>query len=135
MDHLFLDDILTAQSSNSTLGGAELRNAALDLIRLVQRSGSRLLPCDAAGERIVGAALVLVSDLTPPADMTTRLEGVDCLLVSGRIAGPHQIAEVAAIAKRLGADSVTAAVLGGWEEMIEGIDELFDLHRSTRNAA
>jgi hypothetical protein len=135
-----LDDALTrvlsAQSTNSTLAGQQLRAAARDLIDMRLSPASIVLTYDEAGQRIMGAALALDDAFPVPFDSTAPLpQGAVCLLVGGVIAGPLGVAEMARLARNLGASRVIAAVLGGWSNPIPGVDCVHALAPTQATAA
>jgi hypothetical protein len=135
MGDLTLTRVLDAQRTNSTLAGQELRIAAQDLIGMHVPPSTVVLTYDEAGQRIMGAALTLSDSFPVPFDTTTRLPaGAPCLLVGGVIAGSVGVAQAAQLARSLGAEDVTAAVLGGWAEPIPGVDQVRTL-ASTRVTA
>lgn len=121
-----LDSICQAQTRNTTLAGDHLRAAARDLSRLATATGRRLLAVDEAGERLIGAALVL-GHKVPVADASRRLDGLDILLVAGYVAGTTGIVMKVDLARALGARSVEVAVLGGPESPIAGCDRVLQV--------
>src|SRR4051794_26349371 len=120
--------VLNAQSHNALLRGDDLAVATGDLARIARdHEAAELVAADTAGDRIIGAATVLHPPPTAPADLSQRLDGRNVLLVSGMIAGPIGLMQTAARLRSLGATDVRAAVLGGWDDTIPGIDELVTL--------
>ena len=118
-----LDRIFDAQTRNSTLAGAELRDAAQDLAALTTRSRRALLAVDEAGQRLIGAAL-LMDERVRTVDVSRRLDGLDVTLVAGYVADTTGIALKAALARSLGVRTVDAAVLGGPVPPVEGCDHV-----------
>lgn len=112
--------LISVQRCNSLLAGERLRSAARALSVIPRRAGTVVVPSDDAGHRILGAALALDANLVP-GDRTKRY---DCpvLLVGGYLAGPVGVAQAASLARSLGATRVEAAILGGWNAAIPGLD-------------
>jgi hypothetical protein len=136
MHDLTLARVLNAQRENATLAGHQLRAAARDLIDLSVNPSTFVLTYDDAGQRIVGAALALDDAFPVPFDTTAPLPpGAVCLLVGGVIAGPLGVAELARLARNLGAAQVNAAVLGGWSDPISGINCVHPLASTCVTAA
>jgi hypothetical protein len=106
-----LTRVCDAQTRNSTLAATELRDAARTLAAIATDGGWALLGVDAAGERLIGAALI-ADDRVRLVDASRRLDGLSVLLVAGHIAGPTGIAMKATLALSLGATRVEATVLG-----------------------
>jgi hypothetical protein len=136
MHDVTLARVLDAQRENATLAGHQLRAAARDLIDLCVNPSTVMLTYDGAGQRIVGAALALDDAFPVPFDTTAPLPpGAVCLLVGGVIAGPLGVAELARLARNLGASQVGAAVLGGWSDPIPGITHVHPLASGCMSAA
>jgi hypothetical protein len=120
--HETLQNVARAQQINATLCGRALHDAALRLIDAAAASRAIVMAFDAAGERILGAALVLAEEplevfdytATFPADRT-------CLLVGGVIAGPVGVAGAAGTVTAAGARRVEAALMTEWSDQIEQI--------------
>jgi hypothetical protein len=82
---------------------------------------------DAAGERIIGAALLL-SDSLNTWDYTAAFPAEDtCLLVGGVVAGPAGIAAAAHAALAAGASRVDAAIVSGWTEQVPGVSRIREI--------
>lgn len=126
MTHDVLHAALSAQASNALLAGSELRAAAENLASRAS-SGTCLKALDAAGERIIGAALML-SDSLSIWDYTAPFPpSHTCLLVGGVVAGPAGVAAAARAALAAGAASVDVALLGGWTRRIEGVAHIREI--------
>ena len=136
MTHELLWSALNAQQANATLAGPQLRAAAEELARLYVPDRTRVRALDAAGERIVGAALALCDEPLEMFDYTDAFTGsATCLLVGGFIAGPAGVEAAATAAVRAGATKVEAAVIGGWSAPIRGVSRVRDLDRSHARVA
>lgn len=129
MTHELLLRALDAHRANALLAGQQLRDAAQHLLTLCAESRPIVLAYDPVGERIIGAALALSdSRHVVPADRTAMFPGgTFCLLVGGLIAGPVGVADCADEARQAGAARVDAAVLGGWQSQISGVDRIHAL--------
>lgn len=126
MTHEVLQSVLGAQEANAMLSGRDLRTAAENLVR-VASGRTRLKALDAAGERIIGAALLLADSLATW-DYTTAFPAKHaCLLVGGVAAGPAGIAAAAHAALAAGAGRVDAAILGGWTEPVAGVSRIREI--------
>lgn len=91
---------------------------------------------DAAGERIIGAAMTLTDQPVKVFDYTHSFpDRSKCLLVGGFIAGPVGVADAAAAVIAAGATRVQAAVLGGWSDPIDGVARVRDLGRQRARVA
>lgn len=136
MTHERLWSALEAQSENATLAGGELRAAAEELLRLHGSSNSVLMAFDAAGERVIGAALTLTDEPLMMFDHTRPFPAhATCLLVGGVIAGPAGVADAAATVAAAGAPRVEAAVIGGWAGAIDGVARVRELGRPRARVA
>lgn len=126
MSHETLNAVLAAQQLNATLSGRELRAAAENLLRL--STGRTVLKAvDAAGERIIGAALLL-SDAIKTWDYSSGFPPRSaCLLVGGVVAGPVGLAAAAQAAQAAGASRVDAAVVSGWSGHVRGVSRIREL--------
>jgi len=126
MTHEVLYSVLVAQEANATLSGRDLRTAAENLVRLT--SGRTCLNAlDAAGERIIGAALLL-SDSLETWDYTVAFPAQHtCLLVGGVVAGPAGIAAAAHTARAAGAPRVEAAIMSGWTKRVPGVSRMREI--------
>lgn len=120
--HETLWNVARAQQANAQLCGSELRAAALGLIEIARTSRAVVMAFDAAGERILGAALVLAEDPIEIFDYTDRCPAdTTCLLVGGAIAGPVGLAGAAATVTAAGACRVEAALLSEWSDDVEHV--------------
>jgi hypothetical protein len=134
--HELLWSALNAQQANATLAGRPLRAAAEELIRVYTPRRTRLMALDAAGERIIGAALVLSDAPLEVFDYSDAFpRGLSCLLVGGFVAGPVGIEDAAAAAIGAGAAKVEAAVIGGWTGPVAGVSRVRDLGRAHTRVA
>lgn len=134
--HELLWSVLDAQRANATLSGNSLRQAAQHLLGLPPKGRTLLMAFDAAGERIVGAAMALADRDLKVYDYTTAFPArATCLLVGGYVAGPVGIAEAAASASRAGARLVEVALLGGWADPISGVAGIRQLGPRRANVA
>lgn len=114
MAHEMLSQVLDAQRANATLSGELLRRAAAELPGGHTRRRTIYAAFDAAGERILGAAMVLSDELLEIFDATEPFpRDACCVLVGGFVAGPVGLADAATSVLRAGAESVNAAILGG----------------------
>lgn len=126
MTHDVLQSVLGAQGANATLSGGDLRTAAEHLVDLAS-GRTRLKALDAAGERIIGAALLL-SDSLETWDYTVAFPAKHtCLLVGGVVAGPAGIAAAAHAALAAGAARVDAAIVSGWSEPVPCVSRLREI--------
>jgi hypothetical protein len=126
MTHQVLQSVLTAQEANATIAGRELRTAAENLVNLAT-DRMRLRAFDAAGERIIGAALLL-SDALRTWDYTAAFPSEHtCLLVGGVVAGPAGIVAAADAARAAGAPRVFVAILSGWTQKIPGVSRIQEI--------
>jgi hypothetical protein len=124
--HPLLDGVLRAQTANSTLSGDELRRAARRLVTVAAAAPSALLAVDAAGERLVGAAILLSGDLRL-VDRSRRLDGESVMLVAGHIAGTAALVTAAGMAIAMGAERVQAVVLGDTPGSVDGCGQVHSL--------
>lgn len=139
MTHQLLWNVLDAQRTNATLSSAVLRGAAANLIGAYRAgAGSTrivLMAFDAAGERIIGAAMALEDDVAVFDYTNAFPAGVTCLLVGGHVAGPVGVADAAAAVTAAGARRVEVALIGGWTKPIVGVARVRDLGDSRANVA
>lgn len=120
MTHEVLRTVLAAQKVNATLSGRDLRAVAENLLSL-SSTRTRLKALDDAGERIIGAAMLL-SDTVVTWDYTTPFpQRSTCLLVGGVVAGPVGLVAAAQRASEAGAARVEAAIIGGWVDQVPGV--------------
>lgn len=124
-----LAQVCEAQSLNSTLSGDELRRAGRKVARLAVERGLTLVPADASGERLIGAAL-LADDRVRSADASQRLDGQSVLLVAGYQAGTASLEASAGVANRLGAARVQIAALGAMRSDIAGTEAYSSIEAS-----
>jgi hypothetical protein len=115
-------DVASAHLRNATLAGQELTSAAATVTLLARRYRAAVLAADGAGDRIIGAALATAPTGLTAANTTARLDGQTILVVSGAMAGPVTLLQVAARLRSLGACAVHAAVLDGWPQPLVGYD-------------
>ena len=127
--------VLDAQHVNATLSGHALRAAADNLTQLNLGRRVVLKAFDAAGERIIGAALTLRDDLEAYDYTRPFPERTTCLLVGGVIAGPVAAAAAAEAAVAGGATRVVVAILGGWNEPIPGVDRVREIGAASAQVA
>ena len=126
MTHEVLQSVLIAQEANAKLSGHDLRTAAENLVCLAS-GRTRLKALDAAGERIIGGALLLCDSLETW-DYTAAFPARHtCLLVGGMVAGPAGIAGGARAALAAGATRVEVAILGGWAEQVPGVSRIREI--------
>jgi hypothetical protein len=136
MTHELLWTALDAQSANASLSGRDLRSAAEELLRLHTPGRTVLMAVDAAGERIIGAAMTLTDQPVEVFDYTHSFPARStCLLVGGFIAGPVGVADAAAAVIGAGATRVQAAVIGGWSDPIDGVARVRNLGRQRARVA
>jgi len=136
MTHELLWSALNAQQANATLAGRQLQAAAEELIRVHTPRRMRVAALDAAGERIIGAALALSDEPLDVFDYTDVFpRGFSCLLVGGFVAGPVGIEDAAAAVIGAGAAKVEAAVIGGWSGPVAGVSRVRDLGRAPARVA
>lgn len=121
-----LSRVLGVQSRNLALNSADLVCAARQVSSLAIFEGLEIAPLDKTGERIIGAASASRFEFKL-ANITTRLDQKNILLVAGEIAGPSGIALRASIILSMGARRVDAAVLGGWDAPIDGCHRLWSI--------
>ena len=134
MTHETLNAVLAAQQVNATLSGRDLRDVAENLLRL-SSSRTLLKAVDSAGERIIGAALLL-SDSVQTWDYTGPFPlNSTCLLVGGVVAGPVGLEAAARAAQAAGASRVDAAIVSGWSGQIAGISRIQEISRSRMQVA
>lgn len=134
MTHEVLHSVLDAQEANATLSGRDLRTAAENLVHLANRR-TLVKALDAAGERIIGAALLL-SDSLETWDFTAAFPPKHtCLLVGGVVAGPAGIATAVQAARAAGAARVDAAIVGGWTESVPGVVRIREIGESHMRVA
>lgn len=112
--------LIEAQSRNAGLSGQDLAKAADKVARLARRNHALLVAHDSAGDRIIGAALVLRPEDCRPADVTARFEGQSLIVVSGMIAAPHALVQDITQLRSMGAGHIHVAVIGGWTEVVPG---------------
>lgn len=105
-----LSQVYRAQTKNSALAGPSLSAVAQHVVDQSQRGEWYLLAVDRTGERIIGAALSLDSDLKT-VDTSARLDGLHVLLVAGYVAGNVAIDFKIELAIRLGATQVRPVFL------------------------
>jgi hypothetical protein len=119
-----VDDMLTrlmaVQRRNASLTGPDLAAAASAVARLAREHRAVVLAADGTGDRIVGAALAAHSNDVVAADTTARLSDQVVLVVSGAVAGPVGLSQVAARLRSLGASALHAGVLDGADQAISG---------------
>lgn len=128
MSHELLWKALDAQRANATLSGRELRSAAERLRQVRRPNRTLLMSFDAAGERIIGAAMTLGDDDIEVFDYTSAFPAeATCLLVGGFVAGPVGMASAADAAVEAGARRVEVAMLGGWSSPIDCVDRVWQL--------
>jgi hypothetical protein len=136
MTHALLWSVLDAQRANATLSGEALRDAGRQLAEFRTSGPAVLMAFDAAGERIIGAALAVTDRELPVYDYTVAFPArTTCLLVGGYVAGPVGIAAAATAATRAGAARVEVALLGGWHEPISGVARIGALGASSAAVA
>jgi len=136
MTHALLWSVLDAQRANATLSGGDLHAAAQQLADIGAGNRAVLMAFDAAGERIIGAAMALSDTSLEVFDYTGRFpERATCLLVGGHVAGPVGVADAAAAASCAGASRVEAAILGGWPDSIPGVVRIRELGRTRADVA
>lgn len=119
-----LKDLLEAQSSNSSLSGDELSTAAHFVCALARRTGLQALASDRAGERILGAALMIEPGISM-ADRSRRFDGSGVLLVAGYISGDAMVATRARSVRSLGASRVEVVLLTPWSRPIADCDAVW----------
>ncbi|MFT4082839.1 MAG: hypothetical protein QM638_09655 [Nocardioides sp.] len=128
MSHELLWSALNAQQANATLIGPQLRAAAEELLRMYVPGRMRVMALDAAGERIIGAALAMRDEHIEMFDYTEAFAGTStCLLIGGFIAGPAGVEAAATAVTGAGATRVEAAVIGGWSAPIRGVSRVREL--------
>jgi hypothetical protein len=132
--HETLNAVLAAQQVNATLSGRDLRDAAENLLRL--SSGRTVLKAvDAAGERIIGAALLL-SESVQTWDYSGPFPSKStCLLVGGVVAGPVGLAAAAQAAQAAGATRVDAAIVSGWAGLVPGVSRIREIGNTRMQVA
>lgn len=134
MTHEPLNAVLAAQQVNATLSGRHLRIAAENLLRLLS-DRTMLKAVDAAGERIIGAALLL-SDSVQTWDYSGPFPSEStCLLVGGAVAGPVALAAAAQAARSAGATRVDAAILSGCTGAVPGISGILEIGNTRMQVA
>lgn len=134
MTHGVLQTVLGAQQANATLSGRDLRVAAENLVR-ASSDVTVMKALDAAGERIIGAALLL-NDSLATWDYTSEFpRRATCLLVGGVVAGPVSIATAARAAADAGAARVEAAIVGGWTNHIPGVARIREIGTTSARVA
>jgi hypothetical protein len=116
--------LLEAQQRNALLAGEELVAAGTEVARLGRRHRAVLVAHDAAGERLVGAALTLRPRDCRPGDVTASYDGAPVVLVSGMIAAPHALVQTITGLRALGVGEVHVALLGGWTQEIAGASSI-----------
>lgn len=121
-----LTHVCAAQARNSTISGEELNACGRALARHARSRDLCVMAVDTPGERLIGAALSVAGRIRL-VDRSRRLDGQAVLLVSGQIAGPAHVALLARLARSLGAVSVEAIVLDGWNHPIDGCDRVTPL--------
>lgn len=115
-----LSRLMTVQRRNASLAGSDLAGAASAVARLASKHGAVVLAADSAGDRIIGAALAAQPNGVVAADRTARLTGQAVLVVSGAVAGPVGLTQVATRLRSLGASVLHAGVLDGADAAISG---------------
>ena len=132
MGHDLLISVLDAQSANATFSGSVLRAAANQVTALAVQPGVRFMAFDAAGERILGAAIAVHGDL-PLFDYTSPFPSRGtCVLVGGFLAGPVGLADAAAAIRAVGARRVEAVVVDGPMGSVPGVGRI---HRTGRQGS
>lgn len=126
--------VCEAQTENSTLSQSDLRAAAHNLAALVVDRGHAVMAVDEAGERLIGAALVLDERLQA-VNVSRRLDDQAVILVAGYIAGTTGVARKAALVRSLGARHVEATLLGEEALTIEGCERVTPLALTRRLVA
>lgn len=122
MTHELLWNVLGAQKANSVLSGVMLRRAAEDLVAIRRDLGAVVQAFDGAGERLIGAALLLDDESFETRDATTTLpDGSVCLLVGGYLAGTVGVEMAIKMVKAAGAGPVHVALLGGHAGPLDGV--------------
>jgi len=119
-----VDAINASISANSALVGDALMEAAKEVVAVARSKQAVVIPTDAASERLIGVALATMPKMFRLADRTRRFDGDTVLLVAGALAGPVGLLEQAAVAARLGAAHVHAAVFCGWADPIVGCESV-----------
>jgi hypothetical protein len=136
MAHEMLTQVLEAQRANATLSGDLLRRAAAELPGGQSRCRTIYAAFDAAGERILGAALVLPDQSLEAFDATQPFpRDARCVLVGGFVAGPVGLADAAASVLRAGAVSVDAAILGGLVHAVANVGRIRLIGHATAHVA
>lgn len=121
-----MDSVIVAQTKNSLLSGEELLDAAQKVHDIAMEQGLEILSVDRAGERIMGAAL-LMSRGVQPADVTYRLDGKSVLLVAGYLSGDAVVVQRNVQARILGARRIELLYLvshGDNEILVTGFDDV-----------
>jgi len=84
------------------------------------------------GERIIGAALAISSDINL-FDYTVRFpDHARCLLVGGHVAGVVGVQDAAISVRRAGASHVDAAMISDSPGLVEAIDTWFNVASRVR---
>jgi hypothetical protein len=141
MTHELVWSMLAANELNATLAGPTLRDAATDLVHAVRTANATggmpvtVWPIDAAGERIVGAALMLEPELTTYDHTRAWPNGNTCFLVCGAVVGDVSLVGATKRARSAGATRVNAAVLHGWTGAVPGLDTITGLSHTEAQVA
>jgi hypothetical protein len=136
MLHELLWNVLDAQHANATLTGPVLRAAADDLLCSRPNQRTLFMAFDAAGERILGAAMAVADESLEVFDYTRPFpDRATCVLVGGFIAGPAGIASAAAAVTSAGAERVEAVLVGGPTARIAGVNRIRLVGRARAHVA
>ena len=120
-----LCNVLDAQHANATLTGPVLRAAADDLLHSRPNQRTLFMALDAAGERILGAAMAVADKTLEVFDYTRPFpDRATCILVGGFIAGPAGIASAAAAVTSAGAQRVEAVIVRPPTARIAGVNRI-----------
>ncbi len=125
-----LRKMVEANRTNAELAGAPLVKAATTLVTLARSAQATVFACDAAGERIVGAALILDGAIAPLL-ATSTIDSDHVILVSGAFAGAAHVAQAASDLRADGVRRVTFAGLRGCAVHIDGVDVIVTLDQTT----
>lgn len=136
MTHELLWNVLETQRANATFSGPALRAAAEDLPEAKPAGHTVLMAFDAAGERIIGAAMALGDGNLEIFDYTgTFPDRATCLLVGGFIAGPVGLADAAAAVIEAGARRVEAVIVGGPTDPVDGVARIRHIGQARAHVA
>jgi hypothetical protein len=123
-----LSQVLDATDRNDRLSGDDLRIAALSVASAAVADDLAVFAVDAAGGRVIGAALYEHS--LRLVNTSKSIAGERVLLVAGYVVGTSEIAATARLLRLRGASRVDVALLTRLGGPIPGCDQVVVMQRS-----